>query len=769
MKRNLILVIIAVLSLALAFISGCHKDPLDMGKVGFLRLEVKKGYKTMNKGAVESFYATVTVSYQNDDEIVYNCLFTDPSNTGVYSNDLNEGDRLYVRKGEEFKLVIEADIDGYHVVGESATIIYSDDMDMSTIQIVLRAGQTRIAIYSPKDEDIFGNYIVAYGEILENISQNPIREAGVMCVPKSVFDTYETPDAFTFENENNSSDWITEFYFSENPDNEDVSSVSRFSVVLRGLEPNTRYCMRAFTFSEGDTALNYCYSRVVEFSTNNNVAHDISVVTNDADNVTIESVDVAGRVVLLDGNTADSVAEMGFVFDTYDNYVANSSNLDYYRNNSFTYPASEITTRDDVIAFSSIVEGLQEGGTYVFRAFAIFRDQPYYGAVKMFAVPQNPANIRIQADEIESVLTTAYVDLQGSILNDAGYEFSEMGFKYVFINAGTSAPTSLSDLTETARGSVMSGRFSSRVNLPIVNKVMYYVPYAITTTGYTAYGDISSAVSIEPANVPTVSLPQDNLSSRTTHSLTVSCNVDANGRSDCECGIVFVADTADHASYDTIRKTAYSSGTEEFVLNGLRKGTSYTYWAYIRVVDEFITTSDYTATTLAEGDNGPGGGIIFYADDTNGFALEYMMPGGTTGPDQEAGDSVVWGSTAGIALNTDAPSSITVSGRTNTEAIVSYHNSIGFTEEYAALKCYQSTQGGKNDWYLPTSVEMQALVDYMNNNGDSELYSDQGGFWTSDEQNAGNAVAFVEGSNWTWEQGTVSKDQPLSYVLVRRF
>lgn len=764
MKRYLFLVFVAFL--AMTFIVGCHKDPLDMGKVGFLRIELKKGYKTMNKGAVESFYATVTVAY-SDEEVVYNCLFTDPSNTGVYSNDLSEGDRLYVRKEEEFKLIIEADIDGYHVVGESATIIYSEDMDMSTIEIVLRAGQTRIAVYAPKDDEIFGNYIVAYGEILENISQMPIREAGIMCVPKSIYDSYESPDAFTFENENNSSNWITEFYYSESQNEGDVSSVSKFSVVLRGLEPNTRYCMRAFTFSEGDSSLNYCYSRVIEFSTNNNVAHDISVVTNDADNITIESVDVAGRVVLLDGNSADSVTNMGFIFDTYDNYVANSSNLDYYRNNSFTYPASEVTPRDDVIVFSSTVEGLSEGGTYVFRAYAIFRDQPYYGTVKMFAVPQDPANIRIQSDEVSSVLTSAYVDLQGNIINDAGYDFSEIGFKYVFIDAGTSAPTSLSDLTETARGSIMSGRFSSRVNLPIVNKVMYYAPYAITTTGYTAYGDMSSAVSIEPANVPSVTLQQDNLSSRTTHSLTVSCYVDANGRSDCECGIVFVTDTADHASYDTVRKVSSSSGTEEFVLNGLRKGTSYTYWAYIRVVDEFITTSDYTATTMAEGDRGPGGGIIFYADDTNGFALEYLIPGGN-GPDQEEGDSVIWGSTAGIALNTDAPSSITVSGRTNTEAIVSYHNSIGFTEDYAALKCYQSTQGGKNDWYLPTSVEMQALIDYTNNS-DNELSYSQGGFWTSDEQNASNAVAFVEGSNWTLEQGTVSKGQPLNYVMVRRF
>ena len=768
MKRNLFLVIVAVLSLA--FIAGCHKDPLDMGKVGFLRLEVKKGYKTMNKGAVESFYATVTVVYSEEEEIVYNCLFSDPNNTGVYSNDLNEGDRLFVRKNVEFQLIIEADIDGYHVVGESGTIMFSDDMDLSAIEIVLRAGQTRIAIYAPKDDEIFGNYVVAYGEILENVSRNPIREAGIMLVEKSVYDTYESPEVFTFENENSSNNWITEFYYSGGHDEEDVSSVTKFSVVLRGLEPNTRYCMRAFTFSEGDTSLNYCYSRVIEFSTNNNVAHDISVVTNDADNVTMESVDVAGRVVLLDGNSADSIMEMGFAFDTYDNYVANSTNLDYYRNNSFLYPASEITTRDDVIVFSSTVEGLAEGGTYVFRAYAIFRDQPYYGTVKMFAVPQNPENIRIQADEIASVLTSSYVDLQGNIINDAGYEFSEIGFKYKFTDAGVTPPSSASDLTETARGSVMSGRFSSRINLPIVNKTMYFAPYAITTTGYTVYGDLSSAVSIEPANVPSLSMDsQQSISNLTTHSMTVSCFVDANGRSDCECGIVYAIDTTDHASYDTVRKVSSSSGTEEFILNGLRKGTTYSYWAYVRVVDEFITTNVYSATTLQEGNIGPGGGVIFYADDANSFALEYFMSEGM-GQETERGDSAIWGSTAGIALNTDAPSSITVSGRTNTEAIVSYHNSIGFDGEYAALKCYQSTQGGKSDWYLPTGVEMQELINYLNGAGEDELYSSFGGFWTSDEQNAGNAVAFMqEGQNWTLTLGTAPKNTTLSFVQIRRF
>jgi len=750
MKKGIL--ILSALILTLFIMSGCYKDPLYLGNAGLLRLELKKGYTTQNKGAVESFYATVKVVY-SDGEVSYNCKFSDQNNTGLYSNDQSEGDRLYVRKDAEFRIIIEAEIDGYLVSGESEPMMYSENVEMLNVQIVLRAGATRIAIYTPNADEIFGNYVVAYGEILENVGNRPIHEAGIMCVAKSVYDTYGSPDAFSFDNESASDNWIVEYYYSgQDEGNEEIT---KFSVVLRGLQPNTSYCMRAFTFSESDTALNYCYSRVVEFTTNNNIAHDISVVTNEVDNVTIESVNVAGRVLLLDGNSADSISELGFIFDTYNNYVANSSSLDYYRNNSFLFPASERTTTDDMIVFSASISDLQEGTTYVFRAYATFREQPYYGSVKMFAVPQNPENIRIQADATETILTDSYVDLQGNIISDAGYDFSEVGFVYGFFESGVSV-TNVYDLTERATATMMSGRFASRITLPIVNKTMYYAAYAITTTGYEVYSDLSSAVSIEPANVPSITLSQNSLSELTTHSMTIMCEVDANGRNDCECGIVYTSDATNSATYDTIRRTLSSNGTEEFVISGLRKGTEYTYWAYIKVVNEYVTTERYSGTTLQEGDFGPGGGIIFYADETNGFALEYYMQ---ESPEVESGDTAIWGSTSGIALNTDSPSSITVSGRTNTEAIVSYHNGIGFESEYAALKCYQSTQGGKNDWYLPTSAEMMEIINY-----NPDIYASAGGFWTSDEQNAENAIAIIQSST----QG-VSKGRSLNYVMIRRF
>ena len=134
---------------------------------------------------------------------MYNCLFSDPSNSGFYTNDASEGDRIYVRKDVEFRIIIEAEVDGYLVSGESAPMMYSDGMEMLSVEIVLRAGSSRIAIYQPREDEIFGNYVVAYGEILENVSDRPIREAGVMLVKKSVYDTYQSADNFTFDRETN--------------------------------------------------------------------------------------------------------------------------------------------------------------------------------------------------------------------------------------------------------------------------------------------------------------------------------------------------------------------------------------------------------------------------------------------------------------------------------------------------------------------------------------------------------------------------------------
>ena len=756
MKKNVLL--ISAIFMALFILTGCHKDVIDLGNVGLLQIDLKKSYTTATRGAVEPFYAKVIVAY-NEEEIVYNCLFSDPTHRGYYSNDASEGDRIYVRKDVEFRIIIEAEIDGYLVSGESEPMMYSDDMDILSVEIILRAGSTRVAVYVPNDDEIFGNYVVAYGEILENVGSRPIHEAGIMLVKKSIFDTYHSIDDFTFDNEGESdyNNWIVEYYYSEQENEGESAPITKFSVVLRDLEPNTQYCMRAFTFSESDTTWNYCYSRVVTFSTNNNVAHDISVITNDAGNVTMESADLAGRLVMLDNNSIDSVSQVGFYIDTYENYLNNnSSTLD--ARHYYTYYSADV--RDGI--FSTTASYLNEGTSYVFRAFAVFNGQTYYGAVKMFATPQNPENIRIQAEQTDATLTTSYVDLQGNIISDAGYDFSEVGFVYGFYERGESSPSSAYDLTERSVASIMSGRFTSRINLPIVEKTMYYAPYAITTTGYEVYGDLSSAVAISPESVPQVSSLQLDESATTTHSMTVSCYVDANGRTDCECGIIFTAVGDNSATYDTVKRYSSSSGTEEFVLNNLRKGTTYNYWAYIKVVSEVIETERLEATTLDVGDMGPGGGIIFYADDANGFALEYYMP--ENGPEAEEIDSAIWGSMAGIAINTDAPSSITVSGRTNTEAIVSYHNGIGFSSEYAALKCYQSTQGGKNDWYLPTSVELQELISF-----NADIYSNVG-FWTSDEQSAENAYAYVMSeTNWEFSRQAVTKSSMLNYILVRRF
>ena len=89
-----ILLLVTIFILAVVAFMGCHKDPLDYGNVGVLNLNLQRGYKTMNKGALESFDARVTIYYSEKDTISYNCRFIDTNGDGLYNNDVKDSIRL---------------------------------------------------------------------------------------------------------------------------------------------------------------------------------------------------------------------------------------------------------------------------------------------------------------------------------------------------------------------------------------------------------------------------------------------------------------------------------------------------------------------------------------------------------------------------------------------------------------------------------------------------------------------------------------------------
>ena len=170
MRRILLLVTIFILAVV-AFM-GCHKDPLDYGNVGVLNLNLQRGYKTMNKGALESFDARVTIYYSEKDTISYNCRFIDTNGDGLYNNDPKALDCIYVRRDVGFWVGVWGVIQGDTVSGISdpRNLLYlSDENPVIDVTIVLEAGYPRIVLNANPVFD--GETFLLYGEVLEGIEQ----------------------------------------------------------------------------------------------------------------------------------------------------------------------------------------------------------------------------------------------------------------------------------------------------------------------------------------------------------------------------------------------------------------------------------------------------------------------------------------------------------------------------------------------------------------------------------------------------------------------
>ncbi len=77
-------------------------------------------------------------------------------------------------------------------------------------------------------------------------------------------------------------------------------------------------------------------------------------------------------------------------------------------------------------------------------------------------------------------------------------------------------------------------------------------------------------------------------------------------------------------------------------------------------------------------------------------------------------------------------------GATNTKAIVSFvGNNAGFEgKPYPARLCIEATNGDKDDWYLPSKDEADAIFVFK----DKFKVEERGSIWTSTEANANQAV-----------------------------
>ena len=132
----------------------------------------------------------------------------------------------------------------------------------------------------------------------------------------------------------------------------------------------------------------------------------------------------------------------------------------------------------------------------------------------------------------------------------------------------------------------------------------------------------------------------------------------------------------------------------------------------------------------AIGDTGPSGvGIVFYISDGGRHGLEAAPSLWDEDPDMDGEDPYVdWSNITSTAIGSAAQGTVIGTGAANTIAIITQTSHT----TSAAQLCRDYFGGGKLDWYLPTSVEFDALGLALTTVGG---FSDEF-YWTSHENSA---------------------------------
>lgn len=295
-----------VLCLFLSFVS-CHRDPIVLEPIATLNLQVfwnDLGDGIKSKGAVDNFHATVYLVYENE-TFEFNCYFADRCNTGYYTNDPLLGEELYGISDSPFTIVIEAEIDGVKVRGESPEVVISDQ-EIVSVMIELKAGHLRVGTRSPRYEDIFGSYAFVGGEVYELGANQTLLECGIISIPRTAYDAMQSESMFTFQNdglEGISGYQRINSEYEGGTHGWNEPNLYRYEIKLPNLSTETSYCYRAYALVDGT----YYYGRVVRFTT---TKQGPKIRTFTATNVTKTSVSLNAKAYSDDGSP---IAERGFI------------------------------------------------------------------------------------------------------------------------------------------------------------------------------------------------------------------------------------------------------------------------------------------------------------------------------------------------------------------------------------------------------------------------------------------------------------------------
>ncbi len=163
------------------------------------------------------------------------------------------------------------------------------------------------------------------------------------------------------------------------------------------------------------------------------------------------------------------------------------------------------------------------------------------------------------------------------------------------------------------------------------------------------------------------------------------------------------------------------------------------------------TPAPVTVTPIYKiGDTGPAGGIIFYDKGNNSGGWRYLEAASTDlRKTQWQSD---WTDVSGTQ-------DVIGSGKDNTQLAVK-HN------VRAAMMCQQYSQGGFNDWFLPSKGELDLMyINLKMLRGEGNFANDY--YWTSTQYDKN--LAWIQGFNDNGRQADSRKDATYSVRPIRLF
>jgi hypothetical protein len=131
------------------------------------------------------------------------------------------------------------------------------------------------------------------------------------------------------------------------------------------------------------------------------------------------------------------------------------------------------------------------------------------------------------------------------------------------------------------------------------------------------------------------------------------------------------------------------------------------------------------------GDTGPAGGLIFHVED-NGSDYTYYE----AAPEDCSGEGATW-KPSGTYLSTQTAVG---TGKSNTALMLAADST---TEGSAAVLCAAYKDGGKDDWFIPSYLEMKLMNDNLHKAGKGSFSTDKA-YWTSSEAN-------MPQYGWNWK------------------